>query len=90
MSAIQLIQITPDELQRAILKGVRQQVSELKEHFQPKHPTEYLTRKQTAELLQVDLSTLYSWNKKGILQPLGIGKRVYYRREDIEQALTEL
>jgi len=90
MSTIQLIQITPEELQNQILKGVRLQFKDLKQHFQPKAPTEYLTRKQVAEMLQVDLSTLYSWNKKGVLQPLGIGKRVYYTRESIEKAMTEL
>lgn len=89
MSAFEL-NINTKELSDPIIQEISRQIGDLKKHFQPKAPTEYLTRKQVAEMLQVDLSTLYSWNKKGILKPIGIGKRVYYTRESIEKAMTEL
>lgn len=49
-----------------------------------------LTREETAKFFHVDLSTLHNWKKKGILMPVGIGGRVYYRICDINKALTPL
>lgn len=49
-----------------------------------------LTKKETAKLLNVDLSTLWNWQQKGILKPFGIGGRVYYKFSDIEKALIQL
>lgn len=86
---IQLIGITPEQFQNAILEGVRTQLNELKKDFQPKEPTELLTRQETADLFKVDLSTLHNWNKKKILTPCNVGARVYYRRKDIEQTIVK-
>lgn len=90
MQQIQFIQITPDQLQEAILKGVKKQIQELKKEFQPKQPTEYLTRGEVAEMLKIDISTVHNWSKRGILKPIGIGARVYYKRIDVENAFTKL
>ncbi|EKT3967280.1 helix-turn-helix domain-containing protein [Flavobacterium psychrophilum] len=90
MEAIQLIQITPEQLQNKILKGVQSQIDDLKLHFTPKQPNEYLTRQQVATMLGVDLSTLYNWNKKKILSPVGIAGRVYYIRSEVEASLKPL
>lgn len=49
-----------------------------------------LTREETAKFFHVDLSTLHNWKKKGVLLPVGIGGRVYYRMSDIEQALVQI
>ncbi|WP_313098742.1 helix-turn-helix domain-containing protein [Epilithonimonas sp.] len=57
---------------------------------QPQLQKELLTREETATFFDVDLSTLHNWKKKGILLPVGIGGRVYYRMSDIEKALTPL
>ncbi|KFF75993.1 hypothetical protein HX13_01155 [Chryseobacterium sp. P1-3] len=57
---------------------------------QPQLQKELLTREETAIFFDVDLSTLHNWKKKGILLPVGIGGRVYYRMSDIEKALTPL
>jgi hypothetical protein len=73
-----------------LFEGLQKQLTELKQNFEPKVPTEYLTRNEVAEMLKVDLSTLWLWQKKGKLIPVGIGNRVYYRRSDIESALVDL
>jgi len=89
-AAVQLIQITPEELQREILKGVKLQIDDLKNHFQPKQPNEYLSRSEVSKMLGVDLSTLHNWNKKKILNPLAISGRVFYLRSEIEASLKPL
>jgi excisionase family DNA binding protein len=59
-----------------------------------KHPTkkplEYLTRKETAELLRISLPTLNELTKKGTLQGYRISSRVLYKRDEIEDSLTEI
>ena len=87
MEAIQLIQITPEQLQTEILKGVKIQIDELKKYFQPKQPNEYLSRNEVSKMLGVDLSTLHNWNKKKILNPVCIGARVFYLRSEIEASI---
>ena len=81
---------SPEELTEKILKGVDEKLNQLKEIFQPKKPTEYLTRTEAKELLKVNLSTLYKWTKKGKLKAYGIGNRVYYKRHEIEQIIIHL
>lgn len=86
----QLINITPDEFKNSILEGVQQQIDLLKAEFQPKEPTDYMTRQEVKELLKIDLSTLHYWTKKGKLKSYGIGNRVYYKRHEIEERLINL
>ncbi|MCW3786840.1 helix-turn-helix domain-containing protein [Plebeiibacterium sediminum] len=89
-SQIQFISISPEQLQDAIIKGVKTQLEELKKDFQPKEPTEWLTRNDLKQLLKVDLSTIHNWCKKGKLKSYGIGSRVYFKRSEIEEMLTPL
>jgi excisionase family DNA binding protein len=87
---IQLIQITPDELQQEIISGMRAEIDKLKKEFQPKEPTEYLTRQQVKELLNVDISTIHNWTKRGKLKSYGLGNRVYYKRSEVESGIKPL
>jgi len=87
---VQLISITPEELQKLITTAVQPYLEDIKQYLQPKEPEQYLSRKQTAELLHVNLSTLFHWNKSGKLCNVGIGNKVLYRRSDIDKALIDL
>ncbi|MEY8780321.1 helix-turn-helix domain-containing protein [Allomuricauda sp. XS_ASV26] len=90
MNQIQFIGLTPQELRNDINQDVKKQLDELKESFQPKTPEELLTRSETAELLKINLSTLYHWTKKGKLKSYGLSGKVYYKRSEIESALIEV
>ena len=90
MQTVQFIQVTPEQLQNAIIEGVKTQLQDFKKHFQPKEPNEYLTRVEVAEMLKIDLSSVHNWTKKGILTSYQIGGRVYYKRLEIENAIVEL
>lgn len=89
------IQITPDQLTILIRDAIRQELAA----YSPPEPEgsklpELLTRRQTAEALQVSLSTLHEWAKDttgraAILIPRHINGRVRYRREDVLSALKE-
>ena len=90
MEKIQFIQTTPEQVTEVILQGFRNEIEKLKKDFQPKEPTEYLTRNEVKELLKCDLSTIHNWNKKGKLKAYGIGNRVFYKRSEVEKAIIEL
>ncbi len=90
MGTLQFIQITPEQLQNEIIKGVKTELEQLKKDFQPKQPSEYLTRNEVAEMLKIDLSSVHNWTKKGKLKAYGIGGRVYYKREEVENSIIEL
>lgn len=48
---------------------------------------EFLTAKETAEFLKVDISSLYRFEKTGYLVPIRVGKKRLYRIEDLENIL---
>jgi excisionase family DNA binding protein len=72
------------------LNQMRQDLAEIKKSFEPKSPTEYLTRTEVAELLKCDLSTVHNWTKKGKLVKHCIGNRAYYKRSEVESAIKEI
>lgn len=91
MKQIQFIGISPTELKAEIVKDLKNSlIPELSKQFQPKTPTEYLSRKDVAKMLQINLSTLHSWSKKGVLKANSIQGRIYYKRREVENAIVEL
>lgn len=90
MKSIRFIEVTPEQLQTAIIEGVKVHLDELKKDFQPKEPTEFLTREETTELLKVSKATLWRWTNNGTLQSYGLETKVYYKRKEVEQAMIKL
>jgi excisionase family DNA binding protein len=90
MQQVQFIQTTPEQLQDAILQGVKLQLEQLRKEFQPKEPTEYLTRSEVAKMLKVDISTIHNWGKAGKLTRHAIGNRIYFKRSEVEHAIIQL
>ena len=78
-----------DELKNDI-ESLKSDLAEIKLNLQPKEPTKYLSRKEVAEMLDVNISTLHNWTVKGILTALQIGGRIYYKKADIEAAMIKL
>jgi hypothetical protein len=90
MATVQFIQTTPQELQNQINEGVKVQLENFLQHFKPKQPNEYLTRRNIADMFGVDISTVHNWCKSKRLNPLGIGSRVYFLRSEVEASLKPL
>lgn len=49
----------------------------------------YLSPKQVGEMLNVNLSTLFRWHKKGYLCPIKIGGKSRYKQSSINLILNE-
>ena len=92
METLQFIQTTPEQLAELISEGVRSEIQILKkELLNAKANDNLLTREQTAELLNINLSTLWAWTNKGKIKVYGIsGSRRYYKRSEIMEALKLL
>lgn len=87
---VQFIGTTPDEVNKPVLDIINRGFEKILKEFQPKKPTEFLTRNDVKDLLKVDLSTIHNWTKRGKLKAYGLGNRVYYRRDEVEQAIKPL
>ena len=89
MTHIQFIGTTPTDLIQEIKREIIPELKEqLKEEFQPKEPTYYLTRQEVCDLLSIDMSTLHRWRKQGFLTAYGLGNRIYFKRKEIEDLIN--
>ena len=88
---IQLIQYTPEQLQEAIKETVRNEFEAIRRELKLKEQTtEFLTRNEVKDMLQVDLSTIHNWCKRGKLKAYGIGHRVYFKRHEVLAVIKPL
>jgi hypothetical protein len=82
--------IYPEQLREDIL-SLKSELAEIKLNLQkPTENTKYLGRKEVAEMLNVNISSVHNYTVKGILTAFQLGGKVYYRKVDIEAAMIEL
>ena len=83
MSQVQLINLSITDLKCLISDVMKQELSGV-----PKsNPDRLLSPKETGEMLGIDLSTLYRWDKLGYLTKIKIGGKARYRLSDIQNLL---
>ncbi len=84
---VQIENVNVNDLAAIIATKVLENVNKrIEKQYQEK---EFLTRKQVSEYLNVSLVTLHHWDKKGILVPQKIGRKVRYLKTDILNALSK-
>ena len=79
--------ITLEQLAEA-LKPLLQPQKTVSESIQPE--SELLTREQACKLLSINKTTLWKHTKSGKLKSLGLGNRVYYKKDEVLQAVKHL
>jgi hypothetical protein len=62
---------------------------ELEQQITDANTETYPSRKKTAEILDVDLSTLHRWAKAGYLVPVEIGGKRRYRMSEIKKIMEK-
>jgi hypothetical protein len=74
-----------------LLSGIEFCISEtkkgLEQIIQDESQEKYLSPKKTAELLDINLSTLWRHNKRNYLNPIEIGGKRRYKLSDINRIL---
>lgn len=81
----------------SLVKALQQTLSELLEsHRKDQHDgtvlnatTDYLSSDNVIELLKISKVTLHNWKKKGLIKSHRIGRRVYFKKQDLEQAIKQ-
>lgn len=78
--------ITPEELKQIVREAVLETMT-----VKNDAPVEmkYYTRQETCELLQISLSTLDTYVKKGAIRCSRLGTRVRFTQDDIDKALAK-
>lgn len=91
LNNVQFVQVTTDQLGDLIDEKLKKKFNELQKILSNKAADdELLTREQAAKFLQVDVSTLYLWVKKGKVNAYGIGNRRYFKRSELVESLTPI
>lgn len=86
-----IFQMTTEEFIDLIKQVVSSLVSTTNESTKsqiPKENKDYYTREEAKELLKLSYATLWKYNKDGILRATKVGSRVYYKRKDIDDAMS--
>lgn len=83
--------LNPFEAIQKELEEIKKAVKELSEKEQKTtEPNTLVDRKELSEMFGVNPSTIWRWQKKGILNPKGIGGRVYFDRAEVMNAVKNL
>jgi predicted DNA-binding transcriptional regulator AlpA len=77
------ITISAADLQEVINYTVTTTRKELEQFIVEDKAEAYLSPNQVSDILNVDLSTLWRWKKKGFLVPIEIGGKRRYRKSEI-------
>ena len=91
MKKVTFIETDPEEIINAINQYSERKFQEMEERFKNIGQQQiYLTRRDVANLLKVNISTIHNYSKKGILKPLQIGGKVLFARKDIDDSIERL
>ncbi len=80
-----VVQMTVGNL-KALIKQTVEEVIKQKGNKKPKKEkkgNKLMTREEVEKFLGVSDTTLYNWNKSGELPAQKIGRRVYYKKDEI-------
>lgn len=82
-SSQQLFIVSAQDLKNAIDASIQQAIQELMGNMPMSD--KLIPLKEVAETLNVSRCTLNRWNKDGYLTPIKIGRKVFYRQNDINK-----
>ena len=86
MNAIQVLELSLDDLRELLTEVVKEQMQTLDKD----NPEQLLTRKEVTERLKISLPTLHKYSELGILTQHKIGERVYYRWSEVLAAAKRI
>ena len=78
---------TPEQLTETILTQVKKEFEILKQFYTPREPEDFLSRKETAELLKISLVCLHSWVNQKILKSYKMGNKTFFSRKEVTETM---
>lgn len=89
MEIINFIGVQPEALIKEIVKQVKKEIlDEISDSKKTKESTRYLSAQEICENFSITKPTIHEWRKRGIIKCYKLGSRVYYRWNEIEEAMT--
>ena len=67
---------------------VERAAAKARTEIERQNDVEYIPKKEAINLLGVCDATLWHWARSGYLVPVKVGRRVFYRRTDIQRLLN--
>ena len=86
---IQITEVSVDELADKVADKLLLKIESYLKQLSKTKNDELLTRKEVAEYLRVSLVTFSSWSKYGIINPIRMGNRVLFKKQDILNVLEQ-
>ena len=90
MKQIQLLGLTPEENNKPIIDYIDKKFNELKTFYEPKKPSEFLTRHQVAEMLHCDVSSVHNMTVKNILVKWQVSGKILYKRQQVLDSIIKI
>ena len=88
MQTINFVGVDPTALIQEIANEVKNTLfADITKTLQDNEPKRYLSADQVCERFSVTKPTIHEWKKRGILKSYKLGARVYYRLDEIENAM---
>lgn len=81
--------ITVSDLLTEIDSIVERQIKDQVANLILKKTPKFVTREEVASMLKVSMPTINVWSKQGILISYRIGRRVYFKSNELEDALVK-
>ena len=78
------------DLDRIIRNAVREEIARFQGEAKAgsPHTPEYYNTNELAELLSIDRTTIWTWEKKGLLKCKRVGRRKLYSRKEINDLIN--
>lgn len=82
----QIVLVSRDDLRKIIRDELTTAIEELN-HSRKSEPASLLRRSDVAKFFNVSLVTVHSWINRKILTPHKIGGRIFFKKDEVLQAL---
>jgi excisionase family DNA binding protein len=83
-------QLSPDDLKCIIKECIKEEMSTYFSATKSTRPEyDMLTMEELGKQLGVTKVTIISWTKKGILKASKMGRRVFYKKDEIDKCLKD-
>ncbi len=84
-----LSSIPLNELMTVISETVKIEFERQNNLSAPPPDNEYITRKETSQILGISLPTLNEYTKRGLITSFRIGSRVRYKKDEVLKSLNQ-